>query len=44
MLEEAFRLERKAEMEELSGLITAPIARAKAKDETQQAFMRTSAP
>ncbi len=44
MLEEDFRLERKAEMEELSGLITSPPARAKAKDETQQTFMRTSAP
>lgn len=44
MLEEDFRLERKAEMEDLSNLITSPTARAKAKDETQQAFMRTSAP
>jgi hypothetical protein len=44
MLEEDFRLERKAEMEDLSNLITSPTARAKAKDETQQVFMRTSAP
>jgi hypothetical protein len=44
MLEEDYRLERKKEMEELSGLIMSPTARAHAKDETQAVFMRTSAP
>ena len=41
---EFHRLERKAEMEDLSNLITSPTDRAKAKDETQQVFMRTSGP
>ncbi|MBC7369381.1 MAG: hypothetical protein H7343_21645 [Undibacterium sp.] len=40
MLEENFRLERKAEMEDLTNLITSPSARAKAQDETHQTFRR----
>lgn len=40
MLEEDFRLERKAEMEQLTTVLTSPTDHAKAKDEVQKAFMR----
>lgn len=42
MLEENVRLERKAEMEDLTNLITSPTDRAKAKHGAQEAFMRPS--
>lgn len=42
MLEENVRLERKAEMEDLTSLITSPTERAKAKSGTQGVFLRPS--
>lgn len=41
MLEEDHRLERKAEMEDLVTLVTAPADRAKAKQEVQKTFLRS---
>ncbi|MCX6954047.1 MAG: hypothetical protein NTV51_18005 [Verrucomicrobia bacterium] len=41
MLEEDYRLERKAEMESLLTVLTSPSDHAKAKTEVQKAFMRT---
>lgn len=42
MLEEDYRLERKAEMENLAGLVVVPTDRTRAKTEVQNAFLRAS--
>ena len=41
LLEEDYRLERKAEMEELASLLTTPTDRTKAKTEVQKTFLRS---